>query len=648
MLEAITGQIAIALENSTLYQNVREKVEELQQVNSALQDTNRMLSALHAIAAAASQSLDLNPILQAAIDKITEIFGFDATRIHLMDAVSKQLLCRASYEKKPDRAAPLKPFSLGEGVIGKVAASGQAMVFEDVQADSRYRELSRSNYSVQFKHRFVAVFPVRSTSGIVGTLACRGHDARRLSVAEVQLLEAITDQVAVAIENARLFEKNELSKLELEKTNRFLDKSLSQLSGLYTAITPLGVSESVSEMMSGIVNRLIDATGADAGSIRLWDKNSTDYPVIGQMGYSQEFIDEARPQRSAGAVGWVITHGEPIIASDIASDTRLRRKAQLELGFKSCAILPLHVHGEVSGVIQISSRKSGYFDEEQKDHLLAVARQISIALENRELFDNLQASRNELERANKVKDEFLSVMSHELRTPLSVVIGYSGMLREEQLGPLTTDQEQALEIIRRNSQELFAMIDSIMDATKIEAGSMVAEMDMVSPAQLLADIKLSYDFPNRKNIRFEWNFSEALPPLWTDLRKLRQILTNLVNNAIKFTDEGKIVISAEEKFENGTGGTSRWMEFRIADSGIGIPPEEREKIFERFHQVDGSGTRSFEGVGLGLYIVKSFSAMLGGQVSVESVVGKGSSFIVKLPLQFAPSGSITLSSLPLN
>jgi Amt family ammonium transporter len=314
------------------------------------------------------------------------------------------------------------------------------------------------------------------------------------------------------------------------------------------------------------------------------------------------------------------------------------------MGFKSCAILPLHVHGEVCGVIQISSRKARYFDEEQRDHLLAVARQISIALENRELFDNLQASRNQLERANKVKDEFLSVMSHELRTPLSVVIGYSGMLREEQLGPLTKDQEQALEIIRRNSQELYTMIDSIMDATKIEAGSMLAELDAVSPSHLLTELKLSYDFPNRKNICVEWNFSEALPPLWTDLRKLRQILTNLINNAIKFTDEGKVVISAEEKIEDETGGHRRWIEFRITDSGIGIPPEERDRIFDRFHQVDSSGTRSFEGVGLGLYIVKSFSAMLGAQVSVESVVGEGSSFIVSVPLQFAPKESFTLPS----
>jgi signal transduction histidine kinase len=239
----------------------------------------------------------------------------------------------------------------------------------------------------------------------------------------------------------------------------------------------------------------------------------------------------------------------------------------------------------------------------------------------------------ELSEANNVKDEFLSVMSHELRTPLSVVTGYSSMLRQEQLGPLTSDQAHALNVIQRNSQELYRMIDSIMDATKIETGSMVTEKERVSLRPFLGDIKVGYDCPNPRSIQVQWQFPDSLPSLWTDPRKLRQILTNLVNNAIKFTDEGSVVISAQEKIVTEAGGRQRWVEFRVTDSGIGIPIEEREKIFERFHQVDGSGTRSFEGVGLGLYIVKSFTEMLNGRVSVESDLGKGSTFIVSLPLQ---------------
>jgi signal transduction histidine kinase len=214
---------------------------------------------------------------------------------------------------------------------------------------------------------------------------------------------------------------------------------------------------------------------------------------------------------------------------------------------------------------------------------------------------------------------------------LSIVIGYSTMLHEAQFGPLTKEQEQGVNVIQRNSKELFTMIDSVMEATKIEAGAMIVEKGSVSTLELLTELKLIYDFPTGKKIRFEWNFSESLPVLWTDARKLRQILTNLINNAIKFTDEGSIVISAEEKLEGNAGYHRRWIEFRVADSGIGIPPEERDKIFERFHQVDGSATRGFEGVGLGLYMVKSFTEMLNGRVSVSSEVGHGSTFTVRIP-----------------
>jgi signal transduction histidine kinase len=215
---------------------------------------------------------------------------------------------------------------------------------------------------------------------------------------------------------------------------------------------------------------------------------------------------------------------------------------------------------------------------------------------------------------------------------LSVVLGYSRMFQDRQLGPLTKEQQQAVEVVLRNSQELLEMIESIMDATKIEAGSMTAEVDPVSPMQLLEEIKGVYDFPIAKNVRLEWQFPESLPLLWSDSRKVRQILTNLINNAVKFTEEGRVVIAAEEKRKADEKDSERWIEFRVTDSGVGIPPAECDKIFDRFHQVDSSKTRRFEGVGLGLYIVKSFTEMLGGRVSVCSELGKGSTFTVSLPV----------------
>jgi signal transduction histidine kinase len=160
---------------------------------------------------------------------------------------------------------------------------------------------------------------------------------------------------------------------------------------------------------------------------------------------------------------------------------------------------------------------------------------------------------------------------------------------------------------------------------------MILEEESVSPVELLADMKPTYDLPTDKNIHLEWNVSDRLPVLWTDPRKLRQILTNLIDNAIKFTDEGSIVISAEANLVADDGCDGRCIDFSVSDNGIGISPEECDNIFNRFYQVDSSATRSFEGVGLGLYIVKSFTEMLNGRVSVCSQVGNGSTFTVQIP-----------------
>ena len=521
-----------------------------------------------------------------------------------------------------------------EESYGRVVIEEQSpLVILNLQTDPRTK-----NPHFYRQHGLVSYVgvPLIAKGEGLGVLGIYTREERSFSNEEIELLMILAGQAAIAIHNARLYEETHRSRKELETTNRSLDRSLRQLDSLHTALAPIGAVRSIQEAIGEIIDRLIEATGADAAVVRICDKHSGDYPIIGQRGYSERFIEELGRANSGGATDWVIKHAEPILAPDIASEGRLRGKRQISLGFRSCAILPLRVHSEVSGVIQISSRTTGYFDEEQKDHLLAVARQMSITLENRELFYSLKASRDELERANRVKDEFLGVMSHELRTPLTVVLGYSRMFQERQLGPLTNDQQQAVDVVLRNSQELLEMIESIMDATKIEAGSMTAEMNPISPLELLQEIKAAYDFPIAKNVRLEWQLPEALPLLWSDSRKLRQILTNLINNAIKFTEEGRIIIAAEKKLRADEKNAKHWLEFRVSDSGVGIPPEECDKIFDRFYQVDSSKARRFEGVGLGLYIVKSFTAMLGGRVSVCSELGKGSTFTVSLPIEKAP------------
>jgi signal transduction histidine kinase len=336
----------------------------------------------------------------------------------------------------------------------------------------------------------------------------------------------------------------------------------------------------------------------------------------------------------------VIRHREPVIAPDIAAEARVKTKTQLQMGLRSSAFLPLIIDDEVRGVMHVASRKLGYFDEAQKEHLSAIARQMSAAFENRDLFYGLQRSRDELAKANKVKSEFLGVISHELRTPINLIMGYTNLLRER-----AVEQEDGLKKISSAAYDLLAVVDSILYATLLEADQLELESEEVSVASLLAEVKAGYEVTTPNPINLIWDLTADLPATRTDRNKLKHILNNLIDNAVKFTGQGKVTVSAKllenpanhaempaEGMDSAIAANAkRWFEFKVADTGGGIPPEVLPHIFDKFYQADSSQSRPYEGVGLGLYIVKKFAELLGGGVEVESEMGKGSSFVVTIP-----------------
>jgi signal transduction histidine kinase len=239
--------------------------------------------------------------------------------------------------------------------------------------------------------------------------------------------------------------------------------------------------------------------------------------------------------------------------------------------------------------------------------------------------DEIRRQAAALERSNKVKDEFLSVVSHELRTPLSAVMGYATLMQDGALGEIQPQQWNALRVIGNQTKDLLSMINSILEATKIGAGSVAMEQQEVDLNALLEEIRQTYDIPLDKDLAFVWDYGDHLPRVRTDRGKLKQILQNLINNAIKFTDRGQVTLSARYSPETAT------VEFQVTDTGIGIPMDIQPLIFDRFRQADSSDTRRHGGVGLGLYIVSTLTKLLGGTVRVESTPGNGSTFTVRLP-----------------
>jgi signal transduction histidine kinase len=245
--------------------------------------------------------------------------------------------------------------------------------------------------------------------------------------------------------------------------------------------------------------------------------------------------------------------------------------------------------------------------------------------------DALRAAKDAAESANRTKSEFMTRMNHELRTPLTAIIGFSRVLLQGKEGPLTPNAQLYAERIRANGMHLLSLINQILDVAKVEAGRMELETETVAVDALVRDtMAMLESTAQTKGIALRGRVPEVVAPIVTDAGKLRQILINLIGNAIKFTTEGEVNVAVEIDPV-----TSQPVSISVRDTGIGIPPDRQQKVFEPFEQGDSSTRREFGGTGLGLSIVKAFAELIGAAIEVESELGKGTTFTVWLPQSVA-------------
>jgi PAS domain S-box-containing protein len=294
-------------------------------------------------------------------------------------------------------------------------------------------------------------------------------------------------------------------------------------------------------------------------------------------------------------------------------------------GFCSYLGFPLIAQNRVIGVLSFYSRQQRFYSDEEKTFLRTLCAQAAVAIHNSMLYGQIRRQATALEKANRVRDDFLSVMSHELRTPLNVISGYTRLVQEGVMGDVSPEQYKALDKVGRHTNELLFMVSSIMNAAKIEGGALELDPQEFLVTELLDEVKALYDYPRGKDVALDWDYPGDLPPMRSDRDKLKHVVQNLINNALKFTDSGSVTVTARQSRDQGV------VEITVTDSGIGIPAEDLPLIFDRFRQVDSSKTRAHGGVGLGLHIVRTFTNLLGGQIKVNSTCGQGSTFTITLP-----------------
>lgn len=604
-LTTLAGQSAIAIHNVKLYEETKQRADEL--------------SALHALTTAATQSLDLNVVLNEAIKKITEIFHFDATRIFLFNAGMDQLEVKAAFEVKPEFWTQVMISQRGQGIVGTVAETGESLIFEDIRHDPRYRELSQSKISEKAGAFFVAVFPIKTKAKNWGALVCVGEKPRKLEGNEINLLTSMTNQIGIAVENASLYQQTAMKATEL--------------SALYSVAGIASESLDIHVILRKTMHKVLEIFGFDASRIYLRDGDGKELRLAAHEGFSEGAIPPSNYQIGEGLVGTSVKNGETIIFDDMQSDPKFaqasQKKVMLRAGFRGSFFIPIKVRGECLGVMNFLSREPHYFPESEAHLINSIAYHLAIAVGNANLFSEVKQKTVELEKANKGKDEFLSIISHELRTPLNIIIGYTTMVKDGAFGEIRPKQEAALATVAKQSGHLLNMVDGLLRVTIIEAGQTKLESEEFNLVDFLDELKSSYEIPLSKEIRLNWNYPLNLPIVTSDSEKLRHILQNLINNAVKFTEKGLVTISA--RLCSG----SNVLECQVTDTGIGIPKEKLPFVFEMFRQVDSSPTRTYGGLGLGLYIVKKYTEVLGGTVEVESEVGKRSVFTLRVPLKIS-------------
>lgn len=424
----------------------------------------------------------------------------------------------------------------------------------------------------------------------------------------------------------------ELRDAEARKERRLGAEHIQLHRDLQTALIEASLAITSTLDLKTVLNFLLEKVDLvlpnSATTVKLYNKEGGVLEPIACRNIDEEAWKTAykasnRNSKRGGAHGQ-LTDGMPIMREKAPKDpgsVDIFRK----YGFVSYLEVPLLAKDEMLGVLGFYAHKGHQFSQEEVEFLSMLTTQAAIAIQKSQLYEKTNRQTAELERANKAKSGFLSLISHELRTPLTAIIGYTGVVRDGIFGSINREQQEALSRVLNRSNELLGMIESILQATMFETEEVKSQSVVFDLSDFVAELRLLYRVPLDKEISLIWDYPSSLPSIKTDRVKLMHILRNLVNNAIKFTEKGYVKISVRP-----ITGSSR-VRFRIADTGTGIRSEALPNIFEIFHQVDNPETRAYGGIGIGLYIVKKFTEILGAMVEVKSKPGKGSVFTVTIP-----------------
>jgi signal transduction histidine kinase/putative methionine-R-sulfoxide reductase with GAF domain len=547
----------------------------------------------------------------------------DAT-IYQVDGGDLRLVAHHGSIPQSDR------FQLVRGLVnGRAILDRRTIHVADLQAETdEYPE--GSDHARHVGHRTNLAVPIIRAGKAIGAISIRRTEVRPFTDQQIDLLQTFADQAVIAIENTRLFE-------EVQARTRDLEDSLEHATATSEVLKVISTSAfDLRPVLESLIENAVRLCGADKGIIYRQDGDV--YRAVVSYGHAPEWqtVIERYPiaQDQTSATGRAVIDRQVVHIHDTLADPDYRwaESHHGEQGMhRTILAVPMLREGIVIGVIVVRRTWVEPFTDRQIGLITTFADQAVIAIENTRLFEEVQARTRELaktvedlEIASQHKNQFVANMSHELRTPLAAILGYAELIQEgfyEPQGPKSLD---ALTRIRSNGKHLLGLINTVLDIAKIESGQFTLNMTEYAIESVVETVRAATEsLAQNKKLTLTTSVDRSLPVGLGDEQRLTQVLLNLVGNAIKFTDAGEVRIAA--------GARNGYFAVSVTDTGPGITPDQQDRIFDQFHQVDSSLTKAKGGTGLGLAIAKQIVEMHGGRIWVESTLGKGSTFQMELP-----------------
>jgi signal transduction histidine kinase len=457
---------------------------------------------------------------------------------------------------------------------------------------------------------------------VVGVILLWRFEVARFDERAIRLVSTFAAQGAVAIQNVHLVQ-------QLQRREAELARSVGELQALGEISEAVSSSLESQRVLTTIVTRAVQLSDTEGGSILEFDAQTGLFHVRTCYGTGAALVDALRQTRfhvDETFVGRTAASRVPCQTADLAGEPS---DAHVDLlrgaGWRSMLVVPLLRGEEILGALVVRRKRAGAFEQRTVDLLETLASQSAVAIHNARVFRELDEKTRQLEVASQHKSDFLANMSHELRTPLNAVIGFSDVLLERMFGELNERQDEYLHDIRNSGRHLLELINEILDLSKVEAGRMELELGPVSLPDVLRDaLAMVRERAERHRLTLDLEIGDGVPAVLADELKLKQVVLNLLTNAVKFTADGGAIAMSAQLVDNE-------VRVMVRDTGIGISEQDQDRIFEAFQRGGQRSRTGTEGTGLGLTLSKRIVELHGGRVWLTSREGTGSTFGFAIP-----------------